>query len=108
MGPEGRFSQQNLDNALGGVAIPEGGNAAWLAFSSENGLRGSKDLCRVGADKLICSFGNRDGALGVFAQGEARDTECGGFLLNAAGISEDQRGLAEQAEKIKIADGRNQ
>ena len=108
MGSEGRFSQQSLDNSLGGVTIPEGGDAPGLAFSGENGLRGGENFRGIGADELICAFGNRNGALGVFAESEARDTESGGFFLNATGIGEDQRGLTEQAEKIEIADGRDQ
>jgi len=90
------------------VTIPEGGNAPGLAFSSKNGFGGGEDPSRVGANELICAFRNRDGALGIFAQGKARDAESGSFLLDAPGIGEDQRGLAEQAEKIEIADRRDQ
>ena len=49
-----------------------------------------------------------DGAFGVFAKSEAGDAQGSGFLLNAAGVGQDQCGFAEQAQKIEIADGRNQ
>jgi hypothetical protein len=55
------------------VAVPEGGNAARLAFSGENLLRGGENFSGVRAYKQVCTFGNGDGTLGVFAKRQARD-----------------------------------
>ena len=44
MGSEGRFFEQNPDNPLGGVAIPQGRDASWLAFSGKNVLRGGENF----------------------------------------------------------------
>ena len=108
MGAEGWILEEDLDNTLGGVAVPKRRDAAGLAFSGEDGLGCGCDFCRVGSDEEVCAFGNGDGALGVFAESETGDAEGGGFFLDAAGIGEDQRGFAEQAEKIEIAHGRDQ
>jgi len=107
VGP-GRVLEENLHDALGSMAIPEGRNAARLALSGKNGLSGGDDFCWIRSDEEVRAFGNRDGALGVFAKGEAGDAESGGFFLNAAGIRQNERGFAEEAEKIEIADGRDE
>ena len=90
------------------MAIPKGRDAAGFAFPGKDVLRGGENFCGICADELICAFRNGDGAFGVFAKSEARDTQSGGLFLNAAGVGEDQCGFAEQAEKIEIAYGRNQ
>ena len=108
MGAEGRILQQDVHNAFGGVAVPERWNAAGLAFSSEDRLSGGDDFGRVGANELVGPLRDGDGALGVLAESEAGDAEGGGFFLDAAGIGQDQRGFAKQAEEIEITDGRDQ
>jgi len=100
VGALGSILEEDLDNTLGGMAVPERGDAAGLAFSGEDGLGCGYDFCRVGSDEKVCAFGNGDGTLGVFPQCKAGDAEGGGLFLNAAGIGEDQGGLAGQAEKI--------
>jgi len=108
MRAEGWVFKQDFDDAFGGMAIPEGRDAAGLAFSGEDVLCGGENFGGVGADEDIGAFGDGDGAFGIFAKRQAGDAEGGGFFLDAAGIGEDEGGFAEKAEKIEIADGRDQ
>src|SRR5579859_74756 len=108
MGAEGWILQQDVHDALGGVAVPERWDAAGLAFSGENIMGGGNDFCGIGSNELVCALRDCDRALGVLAEGEAGDAEGGGFFLDTAGIGQDQRGFAEQAEEIEITDGRDQ
>jgi hypothetical protein len=70
MGSEGQFSKQNLDNALGGVAIPEGRDAARLAFSYEDFLRGGREAVgRVRERQYgICVYAVRGAGMTVRAR----------------------------------------
>jgi len=100
MGAEGWILKQDVHDARGGVAIPERWDAARLAFTRDNIVGGGNDFCGIGSNELVCALRNRNGALGVLAEGEARDAESGGFFLNAAGIGQYEGGFAEQAKKI--------
>jgi hypothetical protein len=96
--------EENLHDALGSMAVPEGRNTARLTLSGKNGLGGGDDFCWIRSDEEVRALRNRDRALGVFAKGEAGDAESGGFFLDAAGIGQYEGGFAEQAKKIEIAD----
>src|SRR5229473_327718 len=104
----GYLPQQNIDDSLGRVAVPEWGDAAGFAPAREGVAGGGDDLGRIGANQQVCAFGDGDGALGVLTQGEARDAESGGFFLDAAGIGQDELRFAQKTEKIEIADGGNE
>jgi len=65
----GWILKQNLDDALGGMAIPVGRDAAGLAFPREDLLGGDDDFGGIGTDELICALGDSDGAFGVLAEG---------------------------------------
>jgi asparagine synthase (glutamine-hydrolysing) len=89
---------------LGGLAIPEGGHAALAGVGlefvpgAENGLAG-------GAGEDVRAFVDSDRAFGILAEGQTGDPEGGGFLLDAAGVGEDNRGARHQVEEIEIAKG---
>jgi hypothetical protein len=108
MGTEGWILEQDVHDARSGVAIPERRDPARLAFTGENIVGGGNDFCGIGSNELVCTFRDRNGALGVLAEGKAGDAESGGFFLNAAGIGQYEGGFAEQAKKIEIADGRDE
>ncbi len=61
------------------------------------------DSCGVCSYEYICALGDGDRALGILAQGQARDTERRGFFLDAPLVGQSQGSLAEQAEKIEIS-----
>src|SRR5208283_1704195 len=69
----GYFPQQDLNNALCGVAIPERRYVALLTFSAQDLCSGTNNLGRVPANQQIRSLGNGHRALGVFAQRQAGD-----------------------------------
>src|SRR2546428_4701528 len=106
--PAGNDPEENLDNAFGGAPIPERRDATRFGFTGKHCLRPGNDFVGMGADELIGALGNRDGALGVIAQGEARYAERGGFFLDAARIGEDQSRAVQQTQKVEITDGRHQ
>jgi hypothetical protein len=87
------------------VAVPERRNTAGFAFSDEGVASSGDDPGGISANEHVCSFGDGDRPLGVFAESEAGDTKGCGFLLDASGIGEDKRGFAEQAKKVEIANG---
>ena len=106
--PAGNDPEKNLDDAFGGASIPERRDATRFAFTGKHCLRPGNDSVRMGADELVGALGNRDGALGVFAQGEARYAEGSGFFLDAARIGEDQSRTVQETQEVKITDGRHQ
>ena len=98
------FAEQDFYYALGGVSIPIARDAAFFGFAGEDGPGSGKNFRGVLADELVGALGDGDGALGIFAHGEAGDAEGGGFFLDAAGIGEHQAGAAHETEKIEIAE----
>src|SRR5713226_3505198 len=104
----GYFLQQNIDNALGCMAVPERRYAANFAPACQGVTGGGHNLGGIGANEEVCALGDGDGALGVLPQGEAGDAESGGLFLDATGIGQDELCFAQETEKIEIADGRNE
>ena len=82
----------------------KGGMRPDLPLPARMCLSGSDDSCGIGANEQVCTLGDGDGALGVFAEGQAGHAESGGFFLDAARIGEDESGFAEEAEEIEIAE----
>ncbi len=82
----GYFLQQNFNDALGSVAVPERWNPASFALARQGTTGGSDYLTGISANQQICALGNGDRALGVLAEGEAWDAKRGGFFLDATGI----------------------
>src|SRR6266849_2390114 len=90
------------------MPIPEWRSSATLAISAENLLCCRHDFGGVCSYEYICALGDSDRALGVLTQGQARDAEGRGFFLDAPGVGQSQGSLAEQAEKIEIAQWLNE
>src|ERR1700731_1166539 len=85
------------------MTIPEWGHSSSLAVSSKNLFSSRHDFVGVCSYEYICALGDSNRGLGVFTQGQAGDAEDGGFFLNTPRVGQDQSSLAEQAEKIEIA-----
>ena len=97
----------HIHNTLGGMAIPQLGDAATgavgaAAFENSGELR--QDSFAVGANDGVGALGDCDGSLGVVTQGQAGHAEGGGFFLDAARIGEHHLGVGLQGEKIEVAD----
>src|SRR5258706_16201387 len=90
------------------MAVPEGWDAAGLAFAGQSVAGHGDDFGWIGANEQIGAFRNRDGAFSVLPQSEAGHAESGGLLLDAPGVGEDERRFAEKAKKIEIADRRDE
>lgn len=95
---------EDVHNALGSVAVPEGRDAPGLAFTGEGFAGGGNDFGGIGAHEQVGALCDGYGALSVLAECKARHAEGRGFLLDTAGISENEGGAAEQAKKVQIAD----
>jgi hypothetical protein len=96
-------TQENFYYPFGSMPIPEWRSPALLALSSEDLLRCRDDFGGICSYEFICALGDRDRALGVLPQGQARNAQGGGFFLDATGVGQSQCSFAEQAEKIEIA-----
>src|SRR5437660_1304686 len=90
------------------MTVPQRRDAARFTPARQGITRSSDDLARIRTNQQIGTLGDSDGALGIFPQGEARDTESRGFLLDAAGIGKDKLCFAEQTEKIEVPNRRNE
>jgi hypothetical protein len=83
------------------MAIPQRRDAASLAPASQSITGSGNDFDRISTNKQVSTFSDRDGALGVLAQSEARDAASGGFFLDAALVGQDKLGLAQEIEKSR-------
>src|SRR6266404_2924944 len=90
------------------MAVPEGWDAAGLAFAGQSVAGHGDDFGRISANEQIGAFRNRDGTFGVLPQSETGHAESGGLLPDAAGVRENEGGFAEKAEKIEIAHRRDE
>src|SRR5581483_2838438 len=94
---------EDVHNALCGVAVPEGWDPSGLAFAGQGSASSGDHLLGVGTHKQIGALSNRNGSLGVLPKRETRDAQGSGLFLDAARIGQDQRGAAEEAKKIEVA-----
>ena len=67
-----------------------------------------KDTFRTSPDERIGPDLDRDGALGVLAQGDAGDAEDAGLLLDTAGVAEDEARVGHEAHEVEVAYGLNE
>src|SRR6267143_458235 len=104
----GYHLQENLDDTLGGLAIPKGWDTAGLAFASQRVAGGGDDFGGIRADQQIGTFGNGNRTLGILPQSETGHAKSGGLLLYAAGVGEDERRLAHETQEIEVAHRRNE
>lgn len=89
-------------DALGGVSIPQFGDAPTLAAAGQDLGHAVADGLQVGADHRIGALLDGDRPFGVLAQRQARHAERGGLFLQAAGIGQHQRGAAHQADHLQV------
>ena len=82
----GQLARQYLDNTLGRAAVPEQRALPRLAAAANRLVGFRNDSRRVCADEHVGALIDRDGALGVFANGDARHAQRGGFFLQAAAV----------------------
>ncbi len=57
----GHFLQQDIDDSLGRMAVPERRDAASFASARQGGAGGGDDLGRIGANQQVCALGDGDG-----------------------------------------------
>ena len=62
----------------------------------------------AGAGENICAHFDRDGPFSILANRDAGHSEARCFLLDAAGVGDDDRSVLHQAEEIEIAERVNQ
>ena len=85
------------------LAIPELGDATALAGAGKNLGNPLANRLRIATDQGIGALLDGDRTLGVFADRQAGDAECGAFLLQPTGIGKDELGSGHQAEHFQVA-----
>src|SRR5450759_1626001 len=71
---------------LGGMPIPKRRALTFLSLASQDDRQFGVQPARLRSDQDVRPEGDGDGALGGGAQGEARNPQVGGLLLDAARI----------------------
>ena len=94
---------ENGNDALRRLAVPQVGTAARLALAAQYFTRFCNNAYRVGSGQDIAALVNGDGALGVVAHGDARHAQRGGFFLQAAAVSQNQRGVLPQIKESHVS-----
>src|SRR2546422_1695104 len=94
---------EDVHDAFGGPAVPQGGPAVWPRWvvQGPQGLR--NDPGRVGPDDSVGAVRHRDRTFRRVPEGEAGDPEDGGLLLNAPGVRQDQAGSTHEGDEVEIA-----
>lgn len=97
-----RVDEQLVHDAVGGFSVPEG----WCCTEA---IRFGEELGDIVAEgfhggELVAADLDGDGPLGVGAKGETGGAEVGAFLLQAAGIGEQEAGVAGEVDRIQIAE----
>src|ERR1700719_4708908 len=82
--------QEVRGDAFRGVSIPQLRNPPPLATAGEDLVSVLPDERPISANKYVGPLLHRDRALGVLAHRQARHAERRGFLLDSAGIGNDQ------------------
>src|SRR5271170_2927967 len=57
-----------------------------------------------GTREAVCALGNCHWAFSIFSKRQARNAEIGCFLLNAAGVSNYNRGIADQVHELNVSE----
>src|SRR5579863_5518522 len=96
--------KDNPDDSRRGVSVPQGRQASGPALVPEDLARGRGQAGGVRAHQLIGPLLDGRRPLGIVAQCQARNAECGRLLLHAARVSEDQACVVHQAQEFEIAE----
>src|ERR1700693_1617335 len=86
-------------DAFRGASIPQLRNPSPLATAGEDLVSALHDERPISSDKYVGPLLDRDRALGVLPHRQARYAERRGFLLDSAGIGNDQGRVPNQAER---------
>jgi len=102
----GYHLQENLDDTVGGMAVPEGGMRPGLPLPAKVS-RATATILQDRCQRANWCFRNRDGT-SVFSRRVGRARREQWFPPDAPGVGEDERRFAEKAKKIEIADRRDE
>lgn len=87
-----------------GFAIPKWRTPGRPRGLVKDRLSGGENAIRVHSYDLIRAVFNGGGPFRVRTQGEARHAQERGFLLDSAGVCEDNAGMAVEGEEIEITE----
>ena len=92
-----------VGNSLSSAAVPsvQGGDAHRTLGQRRGDIA---DPCGVQAKERVGALADRDRALGVVAQREARHAQVGGFLLHTARVGKHAGGARLEREELEVAD----
>src|ERR1051325_9184597 len=105
--PAPRPPAKDLDDAGGGMPIPERRGTRWSVLIADPMPPGS-DPSRIGSNQAIRSVRDRYRTLGVFAHRQTGNTQDGCFFLDAAGVGDHDAAIAHEPEKIQVPQWRKE
>src|SRR5689334_19257309 len=95
--------EQDLGNAVGGLAVPKGRSLRWAGLTVHDRVEGPEDCVGLGADKLVRAAIDRNWPLGIFAQRQAWNMEDRRLFLDSAAVGQNDSGVGRQLHEIQIA-----
>jgi len=94
-----------LGNAARSLSVPERRQPSGFCLACKDTVNLLPEAAQVVTDQDICAQLHGHWALRAFPKGETRHSQARGFLLNAAGIGNDQPGVPFQGEKVQVTEG---
>ncbi len=94
--------QYFLGDPVGGMPVPQRGDLPLLAFTRQDELELGQELLQFRTDQDVRPHADGDGTFGGGAQGETRDAQASGLLLDTARIGDDDRGVFFQGKEVKV------
>jgi hypothetical protein len=98
----GRLASEQSGDSFARVTIPKRRNGSLLPLAGEDSREFGTQFVWIASHENVRSQGNRNWALGVLAEREARNAEVGGLFLNAAGVGDDDGCAGLHAKKLQI------
>ena len=98
----GRLASEQSGDSFARVTVPKGRDGSLLCVAGEDSGEFETQFFRIASEENVGSQGNRNWALGVLTERQARNAKVHGLFLNAAGVSNDDGCSELHANKLQI------
>src|ERR1700730_430119 len=98
----GRLASEQSGDSFSRVCVPKRRDDSPLCAAGEDSGEFETQFLRIASDENVGSQGNRNWALGVLAERQARHAKVRGLFLNAAGVGNDDGCSGLHAKKLQI------